>query len=278
VALKDSGEELSATECNRGEGRGHGWFLTSRRTPGTPRRRRRRGGSPSRQWRTSAAAQRTAMSAGRGIRGGRGEIGARPGLQTPGRSSPWQRARWGSNGDGETSSGGGGLMAAALWRVSSMGEVEGRSAGAQMREGERASEVLGSSGRGRGGCELHARRGRGVRGTRGSGRRLRGDGRADSSGPRADRAGKAGTGKAVALTSGPTRAERGEGEGGRARGDGPDGPKGRGGGGSGLLSFFFYSGICFPLFFLFTIFDSTLNRPQIQINTSKYYAPNKSGI
>jgi hypothetical protein len=31
--------------------------------------------------------------------------------------------------------------------------------------------------------------------------------------------------------------------------DGPDGPKGRGGGGSGLLSFFFYSGICFPFSF-----------------------------
>jgi hypothetical protein len=30
------------------------------------------------------------------------------------------------------------LMAAALWRVSSVGEVEGRSAGAQMREGKRA--------------------------------------------------------------------------------------------------------------------------------------------
>jgi hypothetical protein len=29
------------------------------------------------------------------------------------------------------------LMAATLWRVSSVGEVEGRSAGAQMREGER---------------------------------------------------------------------------------------------------------------------------------------------
>jgi hypothetical protein len=31
----------------------------------------------------------------------------------------------------------GGLMAAALWRARSVGEVEGRSAGAQMREGER---------------------------------------------------------------------------------------------------------------------------------------------
>jgi hypothetical protein len=29
------------------------------------------------------------------------------------------------------------LMAAALWRASSVGEVEGRSAGAQLREGER---------------------------------------------------------------------------------------------------------------------------------------------
>jgi hypothetical protein len=48
------------------------------------------------------------VSAGRGIRGGRGEIGACPGLRTSGRSSPWQMARRGSNGDGETGSGGGG--------------------------------------------------------------------------------------------------------------------------------------------------------------------------
>ena len=39
-------------------------------------------------------------------------------------------------------------MAAALWRERSVGEVGEWSAGAQMREGERASEVLGSSGRG----------------------------------------------------------------------------------------------------------------------------------
>jgi hypothetical protein len=32
----------------------------------------------------------------------------------------------------------------------------------------------------------------------------------------------------------------------------------------------------FSLFFLFTLFDSILNMPQIQISTSKYYAPNKS--
>ena len=110
----------------------------------------------------------------------------------------------------------------------------------------------GSSGQGRGGCELHARRGRGEGGREQLGRRLREEDGADSPGPRAERAGKAGAGKAVALTGGPARAERGEGEGRRAR-DGPDGPKGRGGGGCGLLSFFFYSGICFPFSFVFSL-------------------------
>jgi hypothetical protein len=80
------------------------------------------------------------------------------------RSSPGQRARRSSNGDGETSSGRRGFMAAALGRARSEGEVEEGSAGAQMREGERASGALGSSGQGRGGCELHARRGREDRG------------------------------------------------------------------------------------------------------------------
>jgi hypothetical protein len=251
VALRDSGEQLNATGGNKKDGRGRERFLTSRRTPGTPRWRRRRGGSPSRQWRTSAAAQRTAVSAGRGVRGGRGEIGARPGLRTPGRSSPWQRARRGSNGDGETSSGGGGLMAAALWRARSVGEVEGRSAGAQMREGMRASEVLGSSGRGRGGGELHARRGRGVRGTRGPGRRLRGDGGADSSGPRAERERKAGAGagNAVALTGGPARAEREEGGTGWARW--AERPRGRGKRASFLFLLFWH---LFSLFlFIYSI-------------------------
>jgi hypothetical protein len=278
VALKDSGEELSVTECNKGEGRGHGRFLTSRRTPGTPRRRRRRGGSPSRWWRTSATAQRTAGERGqRKLGRERGNWGVsrvadvEAELTVAKGTAGLQRRR--GDGLGTAVINGGGVLVC---------EQRGRGGKGLCRcandGGERVSEALDSSGRGRGGGELHARRGRGFRGTRGSGRRLRGDGRADSSGPRAERAGKAGAGKAVALTSGPARAERGEGEGGRARGDGPDGPKGRGGGGSGLLSFFFYSGICFPLFFLFTIFDSTLNRPQIQINTSKYYAPNKSGI
>jgi hypothetical protein len=154
-----------------------------------------------------------------------------------------------------------------------------RSANEGGGEGERGSGLKRLR---RGGCELHSRRGRGVRGTRGSGRRLRGDGRADSSGPRVERAGKAGAGadagKTVALTGGPARAEREEGEGGRARGDGPDGPKGRGGGGSRLLSFFLLFWHLLSLFFLFTLFDSNPNKPQIQISISKNYAPNKSRI
>jgi hypothetical protein len=226
------------------EGRGRERFLTSRRTPGTPRWRRRRGGSPSRRWRTPATAQRTAGERGQRNSGrGRGnwgvsrvaDVGAK--LTVAEGTAGLQRRR--RNGLGRRR-----LMAVALWRVSSVGEVEGRSAGAQMREGERASEVLGSSGRGRG-----------VRGTRGSGRRLRGDGRADSSGPRAERAGEAGAGvgKAVALTGGPARAERGEGEGRCAR-DGPDGSKGRGGGGCGLLSFFsFILAFVFPFLFIYSI-------------------------
>jgi hypothetical protein len=136
--------------------------------------------------------------------------------------------------------------AAALWRVRSVGEVERRSAGAQMRERERASGVLGSSGRGRGGCELHARRGRGDRGTAQLGRQLRGDEGADSPGPRAERAGKAGAdaGKAAALTGGPARAERRGGRR-RARGMGLVGRKAEGGREAGFFSFSFYSGICF---------------------------------
>jgi hypothetical protein len=174
------------------------------------------------------------------------------------------------------------LVAAALWRARSEGEVREGSVGAQMREGERASGVLGSSGRGRGGCELHARRGRGVRGSAQLGRQLRREDGADSPGPRAEREGKAGAGarKAAALTGGPARAERagGGGEEARAR-DGPSGPKRpRGAQGWASFPFFFYSGICFPFSFLFSLFDSNPNKPQIQIRLSKNYAPSKSEI
>ena len=137
---------------------------------------------------------------------------------------------------------GGGFVAAALWRARSEGEVEEGSAGAQMREGERASGALGSSGQGRGGCELHARRGRGVRGSAQLGRRLRGEDGADSPGPRAEREGKAGAGarKAATLTGGPARAERERGGERRARGMGLVGRKaeGRRGWASFLFSLF----------------------------------------
>jgi hypothetical protein len=96
--------------------------------------------------------------------------------------------------------------------------VEEGSAGAQMREGERVSGVLGPSGRGWAGCELHARRGRGEGGRAQLGRRLREDDGADRPGPRAEREGKAGAGarKAAALTGGPARAERAGGKEARA--------------------------------------------------------------
>jgi hypothetical protein len=135
VALKDSGEELSATECNKGEGRGQRRFLTSRRTPGTPRWRRRCGDGSGRRWRTSAAAQRTAGERGQRNsgreRGNWGvsrvaDVGAK--LTVAEGTAGLQRRR--RNGLGRRR-----LMAAALWRASSVGEVEGRSAGAQMREG-----------------------------------------------------------------------------------------------------------------------------------------------
>jgi hypothetical protein len=133
----DSGEELSAAGGNRKEGRGQGRFLTSRRTPGTPRWRRRRGGSPSRRWRTAATVQRTAGERGqRKLGRERGNWGVsrvadvEAELTVAEGTTGLQRRQ--RNGLGRRR-----LMAAALWRVSSVGEVEGRSGGAQMREGER---------------------------------------------------------------------------------------------------------------------------------------------
>jgi hypothetical protein len=120
---------------NKKEGRGRGRFLTSRRTPGTPRWRRRHGGSLSRRWRTSATAQRTAGERGQRKlgreRGNWGasrvaDVGAK--LTVAEGTAGLQRRRRNELGRRR-------LMAAALWRVSSVGEVEGRSAGAQMREG-----------------------------------------------------------------------------------------------------------------------------------------------
>jgi hypothetical protein len=133
-------------------------------------------------------------------------------LRTSGRSSPGQRARRSSNGDGEPSSGRRGFVAAALWRARSEGEVEEGSTGEQMGEGARASGVRGSSGQRRVSCELHARRGRGE-----GGRAQLGGGYARmrelTSRAREQREGKAGAGArgAAALTGRPARAERGGG-------------------------------------------------------------------
>ncbi|PWZ19622.1 hypothetical protein Zm00014a_033154 [Zea mays] len=163
-----------------------------------------------RRWRTSAAARRTAGERGqREIGRGRGNWGASRvadvGAELTGAkgATELQRRRG-------TELGTAGVMAAALGRARSEGEVEEGSAGAQKREGERASGALGSSGQGRGGCELHARRGRGEGGRAQLGRQLREDDGADRLGPRAEREGKAGAGarKAAALTGGPARAER----------------------------------------------------------------------
>jgi hypothetical protein len=60
-------------------------------------------------------------------------------------------------------------MAATLWRVRGVGEVGRGLCRCANEAEERVSEALDSSGRGRGGGELHARRGRGDRGTRSSG-------------------------------------------------------------------------------------------------------------
>ena len=169
-------------------------------------------------------------------------------MRTSGRSSPGLRARRSSNGDGEPSSGRRGYGGGAL-RARSEGERG--STGAQMGEGERASGARGSSGQGRGGCELHARRGRGDRGNAQLGRRLREEDGADSPGPRAEREGRAGAGarKAAALTGGPARAEREGGKEGARAGMGQMGRKADGRGKRASLPFFFYSGICFPFSF-----------------------------
>jgi hypothetical protein len=64
AAPTDSDEELSAAGSEGGEGRGQRRFLTSRRTPGTSRWRRRRGDGSGRRWRTTTAARRTAGERG----------------------------------------------------------------------------------------------------------------------------------------------------------------------------------------------------------------------
>jgi hypothetical protein len=110
AALINFSEELSAAGSNRKEGRGQGRFLTSRRTSGTPRWRRRHGGSPSRRWRTTATAQRTAGERGQRKLGRERGIGACPRLRTSreGTAGLQRRRR---DGLGTTAVNGGGALA-----------------------------------------------------------------------------------------------------------------------------------------------------------------------
>ena len=164
--------------------------------------------------------------------------------------------------------------------------------------GERVSEARGSSGRGRGGCELHARRGRGDRGTRSSsGGYARKTGLTPRAREQRESEGAGARGETAAPTGGAERAVREGGgctEGGRADRPGPLRRERRGGrrarerwagwaerprgaGKWAALPFFFYSELFLP-FLLFIPFDSNSNEPQIQIRLFENYAPNKSEI
>jgi hypothetical protein len=82
-------------------------------------------------------------------------------------------------------------------------------------------------------------------------RRLRGDGRADSSGPRAERAGKRARtwGRWSRIRAGPPGQREKRGKEGARGGMGQMGRKAKGAGDAGFFPFFFYSGICFPFSF-----------------------------
>jgi hypothetical protein len=194
------------------------------------------------------------VSAGRGNQGGRGEIGACPGLRTSRRSSPWQRARRGSDVDGEMGSGQRRVTAAALWRARSVGEVEKGVCRCANEGGKRVSEALGlkwpRAGRLRASRATWARRPRCAQ----LRQRLRGDEGADRGGPRAERARSGRTRWESGRADERARQDR-ERRGGKARArDGPVGPKGRGEQGLwATLSFSFILAIVFPFLFIYSI-------------------------
>jgi hypothetical protein len=190
------------------------------------------------------------VSADRGNQGGRGEIGACPELRTSRQSSPWQRARWGSDVDGETGSGQRRATAAPLWRARSVGEVEKRfcrcaneggrgerGSGAQVTEGGAVASSMRDVGAE---SSVRAAREGGYAGTReltegAREQRERGSGRTRGESGRADRAGPPG--------------QREGGRNGRARGMGRLGRKAEGNRGAGHFTFFFYFSNCFPFSF-----------------------------
>jgi hypothetical protein len=136
--------------AREGKGEGRGGSLPQGEPQGPPG-----GGEGAATARVDGGGQRRLrggrrVSAGRGNQGGRGEIGACPELRTSRRSSPWQRARWGSDVDGETGSGRRRVTAAALWRARSVGEVEKgfcRCANEGWGKGERGSGAQVAEGR-----------------------------------------------------------------------------------------------------------------------------------
>ncbi|PWZ08663.1 hypothetical protein Zm00014a_020893, partial [Zea mays] len=168
AALINSGEELSAAESNtKVEGAGEVPYLKA--GSGTPRWRQWRDGGPGDGGGPPRLHGGRRVSAGREIGRGRRELG-RPGLRTSGEAHRGQRARRSSNGEGNGSGGdgyGGGALACAQRGGGERGVC------AQMREGERASGVLGSSGRG--GAVASSTRDVGAESGRAQlGRRLRG--------------------------------------------------------------------------------------------------------
>jgi hypothetical protein len=148
VALKDSGEQLNATGGNK----------KGRERAGEVPYLKANSGDPSMATETRRQPESTVADLG-----GCAENGGERGQRDSGRErGNWGASRVADNGAKLTVAEGTAglqqrrrnklghrrLMAVALWRVRSVGEVVGGSAGAQMREGERAGEVLGSSGRG----------------------------------------------------------------------------------------------------------------------------------
>jgi hypothetical protein len=165
-------------------------FLTSRRTPGTPRWRQRRGDGPGRRWRTTATAQRTAGERGqRKLGRERGNWGVSRVADVEAKltvvegTTGLQRRR--KNGLGTAAVNGGGALACA--QRGGGGREVCRCANEGGREGGLGSGLKWPRAR-----WLRASRATWVRRPRHAqlGRRLRGDEGADSRGPRADRAGE----------------------------------------------------------------------------------------
>jgi hypothetical protein len=122
-------------------------LLTSSRSAGIMKQRRRRRGSTGRRWRTPAAQENTPVSMDQAWQGGRGHTEGCPEQLTARRSSLWHWTGHERNDDHRT--GGGHRRAVAELSVcGGRARERGEGAGqrAQMREGRWASRVRGSKG------------------------------------------------------------------------------------------------------------------------------------